>query len=146
MFRNNSSPMGQSQVLSVPGQERPLRPNSRFDLFMSLEILCKSSKNRLDKNSRPVLKAHLEPFEHPLPTSCRLGLEVIVHQRAKNKLSTVCLLSIPSLLCWTRPYKTSRVCAPVARASSWVSLSSRWRTASVSFSPSSFFTNFSLLC
>jgi hypothetical protein len=27
-----------------------------------------------------------------------------------------------------------------------VSLSSRWRTASVSFSPSSFFTNFSLLC
>ena len=42
-----------SQALSVSSQGRPLRINSRFSFFISLEIFSKFSENKLDKPSGP---------------------------------------------------------------------------------------------
>src|SRR6267142_1947546 len=51
-----------------------------------------------------------------------------------------------TLILWTRLWTTMRVSAAVLRASSSVSRSSLCSTASTSFSPKSFFTNFTVLC
>ena len=69
----------------------PLRDNSRFDLFMSLESFCRSSDGKSDNWKRLILirKTHLETLGYCPPIPCRLDLEVwMFNQRVMNRHNT----------------------------------------------------------
>jgi len=139
------TPLGEPEIVHPTEGTHPALP--RYSLAMHAQLRCTVSAPQVPAlvqlpryRQISVVRTHSSSI---LPSRFR---SMIVHQHVTNKLSTVFLPSIPRLLCWTRPYTTSRVYAAVARASSRVSLSSRWRTTSISLSAESFPMDPPVLC
>lgn len=84
------------------------------------------------------------PAVYPLMMLRRLLGQVKVISFGPMKRS--CVPSMTTFKLLTRPWTTSRVCAAVTRASSWVSRSNLCSVASISLSPNSFFANFAVPC
>ncbi len=122
--------------------------SSRCNLFILLAMSCMISVIQsailiaysLAYSSR---QTNLEHFVYHPPLLHRLEGEG--RSTVNDDLDRVASPSRTNLIFWTRPYTTSKVCAAVVRASSMVNLSSLCSTSSTSFSPQSFFINFTAM-
>lgn len=119
----------------------------RSVLCTSITISCMRTNGR-NQNKNDVYWHHdrsTRRTKGPSDTVCRYFTicQMSVTYHVRNNMNRRCVPSITTCMLSTRPQMTSRVWGTVILDPSTVSLSSLCSTASMSFSPSSFFAHFS---
>ena len=130
--------LGDSSKLSQHSKMTDASTCSNHSRVAALSLMLSQTRMRLIVGR----KTYRGNPKHGRPMRCRLEGRTL---NSGQQAYCICLPSIITTLIFrVRPWTTSRVCAAVICASSSVSRSSRWSTASTSF-PGSLLTSFSAL-